>query len=109
MALYVVVPAGLTVTVWAPRVGEYQEKTTLRLVAVDAFRLTTFCTTPSIAMVIAPRFGPFGATMARLRPVKIIESFALVLEDPRRVPLYADEVASFCQFPALRTLVLRSS
>src|SRR4029077_19317963 len=100
---------GVTVTTCVPGVAEYQEKTTLRLEAVDALRLTTFTTTPSIQIVIEPRFGPFGAMIARLRPVKVIHSLALEVDVPTRVDLNAAEVASFCQPPFRMTGELRSS
>jgi hypothetical protein len=103
------VPVGVSVTVCVPRVGEYQLKTTLRLKAVDALRLTTLWTTPSIEMVIEPRYGPLGAMIARLRPVKVIDSLALDVDDPTRVDLYAAELASFCQLPVRTTDELRSS
>src|SRR6476646_9065867 len=109
MAVYVPVPVGVTVTACVPGVGENQLKTTLRLDAVEALRLTTFWTTPSIEMVIEPRFGPFGATIARLRPVNVIHTLALDVDDPTRVDLNAAEDASFCQLPRRMTDELRSS
>jgi hypothetical protein len=109
MALYVPVPVGVTLTTCLPGVGEYQLKTTLRLTAVDVLRLTTLWITPSIEIVIEPRLGPFGAMIDRLRPVNVIDSFALDVDDPTRVDLNAAEDASFCQLPVRTTDELRSS